>query len=64
MWALCFTVLRKMGPQSRLIKIIDNIIDSHICVYLSKLILFKQHNTVKLFSEEGIKLVILYVNST
>lgn len=56
-----------MGSQSRLIKVIGNIIDSNICVCLSKLILLwcntVQHNTVKLFSEEGIKLVILYVNS-
>jgi len=53
-----------MGPQSRLIKIKGNIIDSLIFVCLCKLILFKQHNPVKLFfSEEDIKLVILYVNS-
>lgn len=63
-WARSFTVLRKMSPQSQLIKVIGNIAYNPICVYVYTLILFKQHNTVKLlFSEERIKLVILYVNS-
>lgn len=58
-------ILRKMDPQFRLIKIIGNSTDTCICMCLPKVILFNQHNAVKLlFSKGGIKLVILYAKST